>query len=569
MTAKKPPRFDIAALRALAGEKVFARAEAYFRAGQVEILSLEPDRVLARVAGGEDYRTVVTGGRTGGRADIAGECSCPAFGNWGFCKHMAAAALAANEAGDGDGADGGGTLGRIRDHLETKSVDALAGMIVTLAERDPALFRRLEMAAATLQADGKTLESRLRKALDSTLRTRGFIDYSQAPGWAAGVEAALDALADLIPDGHAGLVLGLAEHAIVRIGKAVENIDDSDGHCMFLLNHAQEIHLAACRAARPDPVALAGDLFAREMEDDYDIFHRAVVDYADVLGEAGLAEYRRLALAAWEKLPPRTGGGRSGDEYSPGYDRLASMLDYFAERDGDVAARIALRAKDLSSPWKYLQLAEFCLAENRKDQALHYAEEGLWVFEDARPDQRLVDLVADLMLGAGRKKDAKALLRRSFERRPNLELYRRLRRLGGKDAIEPAVAFLRTQITKGSSASRHSPVDLLIRILMEEKMFDAAWAAVHDIAVSGGGALGGLKESLARASEATHPREALAVYAGRVEELVEAGGNPGYEKAFELVARIGALRGASAQAAYVADLKTRFRRKRNFIKLLG
>jgi hypothetical protein len=32
---------------------------------------------------------------------------------------------------------------------------------------------------------------------------------------------------------------------------------------------------------------------------------------------------------------------------------------------------------------------------------------------------------------------------------------------------------------------------------------------------------------------------------------------------------MGRLRGASAQAAYVADLKTRFRRKRNFMKLLG
>ena len=44
MKAKKQPRFDIDALRALAGEKVFARAEAYFRAGQVEILSIEPEK---------------------------------------------------------------------------------------------------------------------------------------------------------------------------------------------------------------------------------------------------------------------------------------------------------------------------------------------------------------------------------------------------------------------------------------------------------------------------------------------------------------------------------------------
>jgi len=496
--------------------------------------------------------------------EIDGECSCPAFGNWGFCKHMAAAALAANEIGDDDGADSGGALAQIRDHLKTKSVDALAGMIVKLAEHDPALFRRLDMAAATLQADGKTLETRLRKSFDSTIRTRGFIDYSRAPGWAADVEAALDAIADLIPDGHAGLVLGLAEHAIVRIEKAVEDIDDSDGHCTFLLNHAQEIHLAACRAVRPDPVALARDLFTREMEDEYDIFHHAAARYADVLGEDGLAEYRRLAIAAWEKLPPRSGGDRARYGYFSGYDWLASILDFFADRTNDVEARIALRTKDLSSPWNYLQLAEFCLSQNRKDEALHYAEEGLWVFEDARPDERLVFLVVDLMLGAGRKEDAKAQLWRTFEREPSLEIYRRLHKLGCKDAIETAVAFLRTQITKDASTSRHPPVDLLIRILMEEKMFDAAWTTVHD-----NGASGGLKESLARASEATHPSEVLAVYAERVEELVKAGGNPCYENACGLVTRMGELRSASGQAAYVADLKTRFQRKRNFMKLLG
>jgi len=43
MNAKKQLRFDVDAVHALAGDKVFSRAEAYFHAGQVEILSIEPD----------------------------------------------------------------------------------------------------------------------------------------------------------------------------------------------------------------------------------------------------------------------------------------------------------------------------------------------------------------------------------------------------------------------------------------------------------------------------------------------------------------------------------------------
>ncbi len=560
MKMAKRPRFDPDALRAFAGDKVFARGEAYFRAGLVNILAIEQDRVLAEVEGTEDYRTVLTGDG----AKIGGECSCPAFDNWGFCKHMAATALAANEGGTEEMAESGGKMERIRDHLKAKGVDTLVEMIVALAECDPALFRRLDMAAIPLDADERTIETRFCKAFDSAVRTRGFVDYSGAPGWAVDVATALDAIADLVPGRHAGVARGLAEHAIARIEKAIEEIDDSDGHCGALLNHAQEIHLAACRAAMPDPVTLARNLFARELKGEYDTFYNAVARYTDVLGEDGLVEYCRLATAAWAELPPRTGGGKRRYEYSSNYNRLASILDFFAARDGDVEARIALRAKDLSSPWNYLQLAEFCLAQDRQEEALKYAEEGLWVFEDARPDARLVFFTVELMLKIGRKADASKHLWQAFERAPSMECYRRLRKLERKVAAKRAIIFLKKQITKDSSASWHSPVDLLIHILMEEKMFDVAWKVLHEH-----GASSGLKESLAGVSEATHPREALTVYAERVEELIKAGGNPGYKDACRLVARMGKLRGASSQAAYVADLKTRFRRKQNFMKLIG
>lgn len=560
MKSRDEPRFDIDTLRELAGEKVFARGQAYHGAGQVDILALEPGRVLAQVAGTEDYRTVLK--ECG--AKIEGECSCPAFEDWGFCKHMVAAALAANAAGKNGVAEGAGALARIRDHLKAKGVDALIEMIVELAERDPALFRKLDMAAAAASEDETTLEPRCRKAINEVTRTRGFVDFDAAPRWASGVQVALEGVADLIPAGRAGLALRLAEHAIARIERAIEEIDDSDGHCGALLHRARDIHLEACRAAKPDPVQLARDLFAREMEDDYNTFYKAAALYADVLGEAGFTEYSRLAAEAWRELPPRAGGDRAPLGFSGDYFRLKGILDFFAERDGDVVARIAIRAKDLSSPRHYLQLAEFCLAHDRQEEALHYAEEGLWVFEGERPDERLVFFAVDLLDQAGRSAEAWAHLWRAFEKEPSLELYKRLRRRGGEEARERALAHLEAQSAGDRSTRWRSPADLLIRVLMEETMFDAAWTAVREH-----GASIGLRESLAKASEATHPAEALGVYAEQVEERVNAGGNPGYAEAAGLIVRMAALRCASEQAAYVADLKVRFRRKRNFMKLLG
>src|SRR5882724_6214030 len=82
-------RFDPAVLRELAGERTFSRGMDYHRKGLVEILDVDRRRVVAEVAGGEDYRAVVTGSG----ASIGGECSCEAFENYGFCKHMVAVAL--------------------------------------------------------------------------------------------------------------------------------------------------------------------------------------------------------------------------------------------------------------------------------------------------------------------------------------------------------------------------------------------------------------------------------------------------------------------------------------------
>jgi uncharacterized Zn finger protein len=549
-------RFDLAALRELAGDKAFARGAAYFRDGQVNPLAVEPERVLAQVSGTEDYRTSLTGRG----AAIGGDCSCQAFADWGFCKHMVAAALAANAAGGG--AEAVGALERIRAHLKQQSVDALVEMLLGLAERDPALFRRLDLAAAP-QLDDKALEARLRRALDSAIRTGGFVPYQEAEGWAQEVGAALDALADLADGPRAAIALRLAERAIDAIEAAMEQADDSDGHCGGLLERAGDLHLAAARTARPEPLELAQALFEREMEEAYGVFARAAARYAEVLGEAGLAEYRRLAEAAWAKLPPRQ-GDRAGREHRGDYASLRDILDFFAEREGDVEARIALRAKDLSSPWACLQLAEFCLAQGRAEEALRRAEEGLWLFQDGRPDERLVFFAADLLARTGRRPDAEAHLWRAFEAAASLELYARLRKLGGEAARERALASLEGRLARERRSAWSHPADLLVHVLVKEKLFDRAWAIVRQHAASAGA-----RESLANASEGTHPAEALAVYAERVEALVGAMGERAYAEAAKLVARMARLRDGAAQARYLAELKARHGRKRNFMKLLA
>jgi len=559
MKAEQRPRFDVDVLREFAGAKVFARGEAYHRDGQVEILVIEPGRVLAEVAGTEDYRAKLTGHGE----DFDGECTCPAFEDWGFCKHLVATALTVNAIRT-DEIDGFGALTRIRHHLKQRGVDALVEMIVNLAERDPALFRKLDTAAAAMNTDDKTFAQRLRKEIDSTTRIREFVDYHEAPGWAAGVDSVLDTIAGFASGSSAGLVLELAERAIDRIEQAIESIDDSDGHAGMLLHRARDIHLAATREIRPEPIKLARDLFTRETKDEYGTFEGAAALYADVLGEVGLTEYRRLAAEAWEKIPSYSAGRMQREEFVGHQHQLMRILDFFAERAGEVDTRIALRAKDLSSQWSYLQLVEFCLSHGRKQEALRRAEEGLWLFEDQRPDERLVLLTAELLSKEGRKGDAEACLQRAFEKAPSLEYYVRLRKLGGDATRERIVRLLESGSICERQKSWHNPADLLVRIWMQEKLFDKAWASVRTR-----GASLALREELAEKTEATHPSEALEVYAQRVDHLASAGGASAYEEAAKLVSRMAKLRARGEHVAYVLTLKERFGRRRNFMKLLG
>lgn len=550
-------RFDLETLRDLAGDPAFERGQAYHHNGRVKILAIEPGRASAVVSGTQEYRTAVT---TVPGEGIGGECSCPAFERVGFCKHMVATAMAANAAFGKEEAVG--ALPRIREHLQTKGVEALVGIIVEVAGRDPALLRKLEMAAAAAAADDGTIAKQLRKAIDQATRTRGYVDYGEVPGWAAGVEEVLDAVAELPSAGRGALALELATRALQRIEDALASVDDSDGHGGSLLNRCQEIHLAAAVAARPEPVQFARELFELEVEGEFDIFDGATELYAEVLGEEGLAEYQRLAAEAWEKLPARSArDGKRG--FAPAsYRRLRDILDIFAKRVGDVEVRIALRAKDLSSQWNYLQLAEFCLSQGRPDEALRYAEEGLWTCEDDGPDERLVTFASKLLLKSGRSGEAEALLRRAFEKAPSLELYAPLRRFG--DATRNwAIEFLRKRLRGKVENPWLSPADLLVSILVLEKAYEQAWAIVRDF-----GASDGAKQRLARESEGTHPQQAMEVYSQRVDRLVSAGGNQAYADACALIQRMAKLRSAVDQMVYVSTLKERFRRKRNFMKLL-
>lgn len=85
--------FDVNELRELAGEKAFVRGQGYADNGHIALLSVNDGGVLAAAFGTSDYTVWLKRSGPG----ISGHCSCPVYKDAGFCKHMVATALVANE----------------------------------------------------------------------------------------------------------------------------------------------------------------------------------------------------------------------------------------------------------------------------------------------------------------------------------------------------------------------------------------------------------------------------------------------------------------------------------------
>ena len=181
--------------------------------------------------------------------------------------------------------------------------------------------------------------------MSDSLRYASPVDYARMPEYARGIEAVLDSLNNLLKHDHGAEVRELAECALKQMESAMNHVDDSDGFMGGILERLQELHLAACRAIKPDPSALAKFLFEWETSSDWEIFLGAAETYADVLGNAGLAQYRKLAEATWAKVPPLAPGEKDPERYG-GRWRITHMMETLAKQNRDAEALVAAKSRE-------------------------------------------------------------------------------------------------------------------------------------------------------------------------------------------------------------------------------
>ena len=552
----------------LASPRSFERGVVYFEEGRVGALRASIGRVAAAVQGTESYAVDLSA--DGDRLRFA--CSCPVGLDGEFCKHCVAVTLSWLRGH----CTSAPTLDDARAFLETLPPQSLVELLMDHAHEDQRLARRLLLMATRPQSGASADLVALRVLIDRAFAYHGFVPYREVWGYVRGIEELTDVLDGLLQEGRAGDVVELAEYALAAVERSIEHVDDSDGRMRDVVERLEELHLDACRRAAPDVVALAQRLFARELEGEWDVFDRAALRYADVLGDAGLARYRELAQARWATVPELAPGEDSDGRYGSRF-RITRIMQTLAELSGTLADQIAVRERDLASPYSFLQIAELCRSQGDDEAALAWAERGMAAFPDV-PDPRLRAFLTDEYRRRGRTADALENSWATFLSRPALETYREVaadaRALGTwVERRHEALELLRSPQPASSPPARHPSLrgrgrSELVRVYLWEEDPEAAWQAAKEV-----GCTQALWLELADRRRAEHPEDALTVYRRHVEATIAGRDKRSYAEAVRLVDQtIRALFDECGRPAdfdaYVQEVRTVHRPKRNLMKLL-
>lgn len=563
------------AIRRLAGEASYERGLGYHAQGRVRSLRQGTDEVVANVRGTDEY-LVRLRARDG---DLEWECSCPMGADGAFCKHCVAVAIAVTGTQADALSDAIATIDEVRDFLGTQPHERLVELVLEHAHRDGRLWEHLLLEMAKSRIDTDDLGT-YRAAIDEAFATTDYIPYRYAYAYARGVHEVVDAIEELLAQ-RSEAVIELVEHALRLTEDALGHVDDSDGELGGVLQRIQDLHHEACLRTSPDPVQLARHLFAWELRTDWDTFYCAVETYADVLGAEGIEEYRRRAEERWAKVPVLGPGDDDGDRYGKWF-RITKIMESLARRTGSLDALIEVHARDLSSAYCFLEIAELCREAGDDDRGMEWAERGLEAFS-SHADPRLREFLAEEYGRRGRHDDALDLAWGIFEDRPVLDGYQKLQRHADRAGAwmqwrERALAHVREQITGAKrevKTSRRGPARAhwgadhseLVRIFLWEGDIEAAWQEAKT-----GGCADALWYELAETRTDEHPQDAVDVYKGLVDRTLTVAHQRNYEEAVRLLERISQLLTRLTRTeefgAYVQEVREVHKRKKNLLKLL-
>lgn len=568
-------------LKQMAGPVYFERGERYFNSRLVKgLVEFEDeDRITAWVRGTKKYDVNLRIEYSG----LSHSCTCPLGQNGEFCKHCVAVGLEWLDQHDEYAKKGQKSkkvkvnFGDIRDYLSAQEKQSLVEIILDQAIKDDRLRQQLLTRTARASAKGLDLDT-FRAAIDYALEIDGFVDYRSTYDYACGINDTIDSIEDLLREGYASEVIELAEYALAAVEGAISYFDDSEGHIGSILQKLQEIHLEACKKAKPDPEELARRLFYWELNSEWEVFYGAAETYSRVLGKKGLALYRRLMETEWEHLLQLAPGSDDSERWGRRF-RITSMMESLTRQSGDIEKLVKIKSRDLSSTYSFLNIAEIYREARKYKQALEWAERGIRSFPD-RPDHRLQEFLANEYHRAKRHEDAMNQIWAIFAALPGFDQYKLLKthadKIGEWSAWrEKALSLIRQKMGKVRAGKSRDhwfrfpwqDNSELVKIFLWEKNVDAAWREAKQ-----GGCSDNLWYQLAQKLEKDYPEEAAQIYQHLIEPALKQKNNRAYKEAVKLLKQIHSLMNGLGKKEeffkYLESVKASHKSKRNFMKFL-
>ncbi|OFW65653.1 MAG: hypothetical protein A2Y74_04030 [Actinobacteria bacterium RBG_13_63_9] len=567
-------------LAAITDARTFRRGRDYARLGRVGSILEHDGAIEAAVRGTRSYRAKLWHEQ----GKLRSSCTCPLGEDGIFCKHCVALGLVWMGEGPAEGSEESGVdpvpaieMDEIRSHLLTRDKSDLADIILSQALDDERLLRRLFVDAARTKGHGREVAV-LRNVIDNAVRMDGFVGYREASSYAQGIEDAVNGVEHLLKSGQPAAAVELAEYALKAVEGQMESVDDSDGSMRPILDRLQEIHHSACVKARLDRKDLARRLFAWELNSEWDVFAGAASTYGEVLGSEGLTVYRALAETEWSKVKPLLSRQDDASEFITRF-RITHIMEMLARQTGDVEQLVAVKSRDLSIAYHFLEIAEEYKKAGKGDLAVQWAERGVRAFPEGT-DSRLREFLANEYHGLKRHDEAMALMWTEFVESPRLGVYQQLKshadrfnawsewRAKAFDHLRAVLATEKPAANKRSWAwEAQADSSTIVRILLWEKDDDAAWREAQK-----GGCTEDQWLELARGREKSHPQDALPIYQRRVDPELDKKNIEAYRevvRTLQVIRRLMKSLGREADfTAYLEEVRSAHRQKRNFMKLL-
>ena len=598
-----------ASLRDASSPAIFQRGKAYATSGSVEVVAEDPlpePALRAEVTGTEIYTTEVWIEDDA----LAGSCDCPIAQDGWFCKHQVAVALVWRERlarapnSDADIANPGAapTAKRprsakdehlaLRDFLCGLDPSILADKLLDFANRDHGIFRELHQWRKLSEVKGKPVA--LKPLVNEVLSPgRGFIDWSEAGSYARRAEAVLPLLRQARERDPAAAV-GLCVHALRRAWGVLAQADDSGGEIGGVCEAIGTELMHAVRTAGPQPAGFGDTYLQLQFDEPFGCFDAAAVEAT--MGEAALARYRQVLAERWRtakdavlalrtehaaKVAARKGRALVYEKFNERELRLSTLEPLHLAQLKQMGANeevLAILREDLSEAYGHSQVVAFLEATGRLSEAFEQAQRG----HDAFPgDRRLQEDLLRCYEREGLTREALMLRRSQFEHRPSVEGYHHVLSAGraageDTDALrQKLLDFLHQQeqeaLGRQSSLSpswqraRQGPVVLDVSLRAEILGSEGRWVEACLLVQPPVACRDAVLNSIAVHLPAEQHEPAVQLLLRVFEAVIQRSSSP-YRDELALVKQIGQRMDTVRRAAWLNQLRTEFKAKRNFVR---